>query len=343
MAQRPRPYDPDDFVLAKQRDPFFRRIGLLVAAIVLLVPLALILRPAEDGGTRLSTEVLPGAVALVQPSGADASASTSSSTVAEQAIPAFQPSSTIPAYSVPPTASVDAAVVEVATAPPATEAPTTAAPVVIETSPAAAKMTAPPVTEAPTTLAPLVCGQSHKVAAGDSWSGIAAAYGLRLSALLELNRAATSTAIYPGDKVCVPPGSQVRAAATTTAAPAATKAPSTTKAPTTTKVPATTAAPTTTVPTRKYSTDEVKQIIRDVWPDDLEEWALEIAFRESSYQPTAKNFCCYGLFQINWSSHKNWLDDFGVTSASQLFDPAVNAQMALALYNRSGGWGPWGG
>jgi hypothetical protein len=37
------------------------------------------------------------------------------------------------------------------------------------------------------------------------------------------------------------------------------------------------------------------------------------------------------------------LATIGVTSSSQLFDPLVNANAALALYNRAGGWGPWGG
>ena len=85
----------------------------------------------------------------------------------------------------------------------------------------------------------------------------------------------------------------------------------------------------------------MKQIIRDVWPDDLEERALEIANRESRFVPTAKNFCCYGLFQIYFEVHKSWLDDLGVTRAEQLFDPLTNARAAYTLYQRSGGWGPW--
>jgi hypothetical protein len=56
-----------------------------------------------------------------------------------------------------------------------------------------------------------------------------------------------------------------------------------------------------------------------------------------------KNYCCYGLFQIYFDQHKSWLAQMGVTSAAQLYDPTVNANAALALYNRAGGWGPWGG
>jgi hypothetical protein len=80
-----------------------------------------------------------------------------------------------------------------------------------------------------------------------------------------------------------------------------------------------------------------------VWPDELEERALQIAWRESNYIPTAKNFCCYGVFQIYWSVHKSWLSGIGITSAEQLYDPTTNARAALALYERAGGWGPWGG
>ena len=85
----------------------------------------------------------------------------------------------------------------------------------------------------------------------------------------------------------------------------------------------------------------IKQIIRDAWPDELEARALEIAYRESRYVPTAKNFCCYGIFQIYWNVHKSWLADIGITNDQQLYDPATNARAAYALYQRAGGWGPW--
>ena len=91
-------------------------------------------------------------------------------------------------------------------------------------------------------------------------------------------------------------------------------------------------------------TAEAQQIIRDVWPDELEDKALEIAWRESNYIPTAYNgWCCYGLFQIYWSVHVSWLDDYGIYSSTDLFDARKNATAAYALYQRAGGWGPWGG
>jgi hypothetical protein len=91
------------------------------------------------------------------------------------------------------------------------------------------------------------------------------------------------------------------------------------------------------------STEQAVAIIRSVWPDDLEERALEIAWRESKYQSNVNNWCCYGLFQIHWNAHRSWLGSLGITSASQLYDPTVNATAAYTLYQRAGGFGPWGG
>ena len=86
---------------------------------------------------------------------------------------------------------------------------------------------------------------------------------------------------------------------------------------------------------------EIEQIIRDVWPDDLEEQALSIAWRESGYNPRAQNYCCSGLFQIYYDVHASWLAELGINSAEDLYDPHTNATAAYALYQRSGGWSPW--
>jgi len=82
----------------------------------------------------------------------------------------------------------------------------------------------------------------------------------------------------------------------------------------------------------------VEQIIRDVWPDELEEHALAIAHRESRLVPTARNACCWGLFQIHWLAHRSWM---GLSGPGQLLDARTNAEIAYALYQRAGGWGPW--
>ncbi len=184
-----------------------------------------------------------------------------------------------------------------------------------------------------------VCHLSYTVAAGDYWIRIADAANTTLAKLLQANLATVGTPLYPGDDICLPEGATLPPPPTTsTAPPAATTAP-TTIAPTTTTAPATT-APVVTAPPAPAA---IEAIIREIFPDELEGRALEIAWRESGYRANAQNWCCYGLFQINWNAHRSWLDDIGVTSATQLLDARTNARAALALYQRSGGWGPWGG
>ncbi len=189
--------------------------------------------------------------------------------------------------------------------------------------------------------------------AGDSWYRIADGAGISPTALLAENGASLSTTIFPGDEVCLPEGASMPTPPTTAAATTAptTTAPSTTSdssssdssttAPSTTEASTTTAAPTTT---SYVSASEAAQIIRDVWPDDLEERALEVAWRESRHRPDADNgWCCHGLFQIYYSVHADWLQDFGVYQLSDLYDARKNAEAAYALYQGAGGWGPWGG
>lgn len=83
-----------------------------------------------------------------------------------------------------------------------------------------------------------------------------------------------------------------------------------------------------------------EQIIRAVWPDNVEQHAVDIAYRESRLTPTARNACCWGLFQIHWAAHRAWLVRVGVTSPSQLLDAETNARVALALFTAAG-WTPW--
>jgi hypothetical protein len=184
-----------------------------------------------------------------------------------------------------------------------------------------------------------VCQLSYTVAAGDYWIRIADAAGTTLAKLLQANLATIATPLYPGDDICLPEGATLPSAPTSSTAPPATTAAPTTSAPTTTTAPATT----TPVVTAPPAPAAIEAIIREIFPDELEARALEIAWRESGYRANAQNWCCYGLFQINWNAHRSWLDDIGVTSATQLFDARTNARAALALYQRSGGWGPWGG
>ena len=154
------------------------------------------------------------------------------------------------------------------------------------------------------------CSKTYVGKRGDSWWSIAPKSNITLNRVLKLNGAKPSTKILIGDEVCVPGQS-------------------------------TPVATTPTIP--KYTQAEVIQIIRDAWPDDLEERALFIAHRESKYQPGAISGgkCCYGLFQIYYRWHKTWLPEVGVTSANQLLDPRLNAAAAYRMYQRNNGWGPW--
>jgi hypothetical protein len=138
-------------------------------------------------------------------------------------------------------------------------------------------------------------------------------------------KASTTTAVV---KVKAPPTT------TTTTKPAP-------RATTTTTRPKPTTTTTTTKPPVTYTQDQVVAIIRSVWPADLQDQALAIAWRESNYQPRAKNFCCFGLFQINAAANAASLRALGAT-ANDLFDPLVNARVAYYMYQRSG-WAPWGG
>jgi hypothetical protein len=100
--------------------------------------------------------------------------------------------------------------------------------------------------------------------------------------------------------------------------------------------------PPTTAPVhRQWDVAVVVQIIRNVWPDDLEAHALYIANRESHFDPYAQNYCCTGLFQIYGSVHEKLINALGY-SVSQLTDPLVNSIVAYAIYQRDG-WAPWGG
>lgn len=193
---------------------------------------------------------------------------------------------------------------------PTTAAPTTAAPA----APAAAL----------TKAAAVACTKKYTVVSGDAWSVIASRTKVTMTQLLAANNATTKTVLLPGKSICLP-------ANATVSAPKPATAPATT----------TPKASTGIVKTRAYTQAEVQKIIRDIWPDELEEWALKQAWKESNWQNNVYNSCCYGLFQINFNAHKSWMAKYGVTNASQLLDPVVNTNMAVAVYRRMGGTGPW--
>lgn len=90
-----------------------------------------------------------------------------------------------------------------------------------------------------------------------------------------------------------------------------------------------------------------EEIIRDVWsgePQFIINKAVRTAKRESgpNLKINAQNYCCAGIFQIYFSVHRAMLRDFGVFKNTDLYDPRVNATVALALFHEVG-WQPWNG
>lgn len=285
-------------------NPAARRLTLLTLAFALLVPVALVLRGGDAEGANPADRGFTLAVGTAPGSG-DAS-----TVVTVEHVPPRQRSSSDATTTATPTTRVLPSLDDPVSAP-------AGQPPRVESS----KQAAPATTAKP---AP-TCTKRYTIVSGDSWSRIADRVKVSMRDLLAANNATTSTLLLPGRTVCLPANATLPAPTPTTTKPTST----------------TVATPPASRPS--YSAAQIQQIIRDVWPDELETRALEIAYRESRFNPYTSNWCCYGVFQINWNAHKGWLVNFGVTSASQLYDPHLNSRMALEIYRRSNGWGPWGG
>lgn len=344
---QPRPPFLDQFGLGGV-DPLLARLGVMILLGALLVPFALALRPSTtDQSIRIDDSDT-----IEAPVGAESPAPTAPAPV--ESVPAAgmiqQPpavvvadqsqSAAAPALEQAPVAASAPAADPIAAESPARTTPSGdegASPATIAALEQAATVDA----EAERAVAR--CPQTHTAGPGDSWFGIADAVGISIDDLLAENGATTETVILPGDDICLPEGATVSQPDD----PPSTDAPTTTDAaapePTTTT---STAPPTSTTqpapPPSSMSTEQIKQLIRDTFPEDPET-ALVIVDRESGFDPRAdNNFCCFGLFQIYFEVHRGWLDDFGVTSADDLFDPVKNVRAARHLYEGAGGWSPWG-
>ncbi len=150
-------------------------------------------------------------------------------------------------------------------------------------------------------------------------------------------------------------GTTAARAATTAAKPATTAVGTATTAPktaTTAKPVATTAKPVakppsttvkpvpTTKAIAKYSSAQVMALIRQMWPADSVDKALEVASKESGYDSRAFNgWCCYGVFQINYGSQYQRLNNRGL-GLEWLYDAKVNIEIAIEIFNEQG-WAPW--
>lgn len=310
-------------------DPLLMRLGAVALVAALLVPVLLSFRGGstasliESSSSELvgTFDLLPAGAAAADVSTAGAPTSAAAGQLDPNDLPPAVPVNTQPA------AVAEAAALNTEPVPAARLADPGTTPT---NGTAAAAATAAATAAAPADRVERKCAIDYEVVVGDFWIRLASAAEVPLTELLEANGATSLTPIYPGTAICLPAGATTPAPPPTTAPPATTTPANSTD----TSVGATPSSPNSTP-------DEVEQIIRDVWPDELEERALEIAYRESRFVPTAKNFCCYGLFQIYWTVHRSWLDDIGITDDQQLYDPATNARAAYTLYQRAGGWGPW--
>ncbi len=330
--------------VTRHPNPLAARVCVMLGAMLLMVPIAVSLRhdrsPVVRAADNQSVETI--AVAKIPPP-----PPTGETFAPETAAPTTVVATTVVATTTVP---VTPAPIEVVATPAPSEPPTTAAPPKQTTPKTTQAPASPPPAAATQSAAKQSCGMTYTIAKGDAWSSIAARAKVSMKSLLAANGATTKTVLLPGKDICLPagavaPGPPITAAPATTQ-PATTQPPPPAASATTQPAPTTppaAAAPTTTQPAspaNTYSKAEATQIIRDIWPDDLENEAIRIATRESNLIPTVKSYCCYGLFQIYFSAHSTWLASIGVTNAAQLYDPRVNATAALSLYNRSG-WAPW--
>jgi LysM repeat protein len=178
------------------------------------------------------------------------------------------------------------------------------------------------------------CTRVHVAKPNDSWTRIAARFDVPLKRLLSINDATVNTAIFIGDRLCLK-----------AAAVPSTPQPEATTPPDSSAPPAPSTPPDPSTPLVNYTRKQSTAIIREVWPDELEETALIVARRESNLVHRViggKNDCCVGLFQIYYSVHRSWLAEMGIVEPAQLLDPRVNAEAALRLYRRNGNsWRPW--
>ncbi len=333
----------------RERTMFWRRTGAMVVVGLIAAPIALALR-STDPTPGLSTSAM--ATALQPAIAID----TTPATLAPEAGAAGQ-AAVVPALAPVVLGAAAAGLQNVETA---------------STSASSAKAS---------TARKTSCAKTYTVSTGDYWIMIARNQSVALKDLLAANGATIATPLYTGRPVCLPANAvavktasstattvakttsttKKKSTATTTtvkvtastAKPTPAKAPATTvKTATTTTAKTTTVkttttttvAPTTTVgpPKNTYTRAQTEQIIRDVWPDDVEDKAVSIATRESNLIPTVRNACCFGLFQIYFIANKATLVAAGITSQAMLYDPRVNATAAYLLYLRSG-WSPWGG
>jgi hypothetical protein len=121
---------------------------------------------------------------------------------------------------------------------------------------------------------------------------------------------------------------RVRPSATTST----TEASTTTEATTTTTLPPTTTVPPLEIP-EGAKCGEWWQLAKDVgWPEDRLPLLGRIMWNESRCLPDVKGAGSYGLAQMQYSAHHEWMSaEFGIENREELYDPALNLLTALWL------------
>lgn len=107
---------------------------------------------------------------------------------------------------------------------------------------------------------------------------------------------------------------------------------STTVSPTTT-LPKPTTTTSTTIPLPEGKCSEWFPLAVEVgWPLDRLEKLGRIMWNESRCQPDVSATGSYGLTQVQYNAHDDWLlAEFGITDSEDLYDPTLNLLTALWL------------
>ena len=172
----------------------------------------------------------------------------------------------------------------------------------------------PHVVRAPQVVSAQSCAKTYTAVANDSWWKVSTKVKVTLKELLAANNAQTSTMILIGDVLCLP-----KSAVTKEQARGLSLKP----------------------PAKRHTKAASEKVIREIFPDHLENKAVAIAKRESKLNAASWNWCCIGLFQVNWWSHRSWLKAEGITQPEQLLNARTNTEVAWMIYKRASGWGPW--
>jgi hypothetical protein len=290
-----------------RRHPVASRAGALIGGFFLLVPISMMLGLSKNAD-KISTQGLGGA-AVGAPSVNESVTSAAAPAVVLDIATTTTVPVTVPVTEAPTTVATTAvtaaaAIVRATAAPAPVPAPTTAKPAATTAKPVATTVKPAPATAAkvaPTTVTP-VATTAKPVA----------------------------TTAKPAPKPVATTAKPAPKPVATTAKPAPKPVVTTAK-----PAPATTAAP-----SKKWTTSEVEQLIRQMWPADSVDKALDVAWKESNYQARVFNgSCCYGVFQIHYGSHKGRLAARGL-GLEGLYDPKVNIEIALEIF-REQGWSPW--